>query len=167
MKIGSNLLPSSILRLLILTSASVAAFALAQAQGPAKPATADDLPSGSAQLIQPAELAQALKTLQKPVVLYVGPQAFYLQAHIPGAESIGPVGKPEGMEKLRARAESLPKDGAVVIYCGCCPWDHCPNIRPAFAELKKMGFSKVRVLYLAKSFGADWAEKGLPVAKGE
>jgi rhodanese-related sulfurtransferase len=166
MKTGSNLLRSSILRLLILTIATVAA-AFAWTQSTAKPATADDLPPGSAQLIQPAELAQAMKAAQKPVVLYVGPQAFYLQAHIPGAENIGPVGKPEGMEKLRARAASLPKDGAVVIYCGCCPWDHCPNIRPAFAELKKMGFTKVRVLYLAKSFGADWAEKGLPVAKGE
>ena len=29
---------------------------------------------------------------QKPVVLYVGPKAFYLQAHITGAENIGPVG---------------------------------------------------------------------------
>ncbi len=164
MKTGSNLLRSSILRLLIF--ATVAA-AFAWAQSVAKPAASDDLPPGSAQLIQPAELAQALKAQQKPVVLYVGPQAFYVQAHIPGAENIGPVGKPEGIEKLRARAASLPKDGAVVIYCGCCPWDHCPNIRPAFAELKKLGFTKVRVLYLAKSFGADWAEKGLPVAKGE
>jgi rhodanese-related sulfurtransferase len=71
------------------------------------------------------------------------------------------------MEKLRARAASLPKDSPVVIYCGCCPWDHCPNIRPAFAELKKEGFTKVRVLYLATSFGLDWKEKGLPVASGE
>ena len=128
-------------------------------------APANDIPSGD--LIQPQDLAQALKAPQKPVVLYVGPQAFYVQAHIPGAENIGPVGKPEGMDKLRARAASLPKDGAVVIYCGCCPWDHCPNIRPAFAELKKLGFSKVRVLYLATGFGVDWADKGLPVAKGE
>ncbi len=128
-------------------------------------AAADDIPSGS--LIQPQELAQALKSAEKPVVLYTGPQAFYVQAHIPGAENLGTVGKPEGMDKLRARAASLPKDGAVVIYCGCCPWDHCPNIRPAFAELKKLGFSKVRVLYLATGFGVDWADKGLPVAKGE
>jgi thiosulfate/3-mercaptopyruvate sulfurtransferase len=156
-----------ILRLFLLT-AVVGAMAFASAQGPAKPTVAgDDLPSASQ--IQPAELVQAMKATgaQKPVVLYVGPKAFYLQAHIPGAENIGPVGKPEGMEKLRARAASLPKDGPVVIYCGCCPWDHCPNIRPAFAELKKAGFPHVRVLYLATSFGADWAEKGFPVAKGE
>jgi 3-mercaptopyruvate sulfurtransferase SseA len=126
---------------------------------------ADEIPSASQ--IQPQELAQALKSPQKPVVLYVGPQAFYAQAHIPGAENIGPVGKPQGMEKLRARAAGLKKDAAVVIYCGCCPWDHCPNIRPAFAELKKLGLSNVRVLYLATSLGADWKDKGFPVATGE
>jgi rhodanese-related sulfurtransferase len=146
------------------------AMASASAQSPTKSASsADTLPPGSPQVIQPQELAQAMKGAgtQKPVVLYVGPKTFFTQAHIPGAEFIGPVGKPEGMEKLRARAASLPKNGPVVIYCGCCPWDHCPNIRPAFAELKKAGFTSVRVLYLATSFGADWAEKGLPVAKGE
>jgi hypothetical protein len=156
-----------ILRLSLLT-ALVSAVVFAAAQAPTKPAsTADDLP-GATQ-IQPEELVQAMKTegAQKPLVLYVGPKSFYAQAHIPGAEYIGPVGKPEGMEKLRARAASFLKDGPVVIYCGCCPWDHCPNIRPAFAELKKAGFTRVRVLYLATSFGANWAEKGLPVARGE
>jgi thiosulfate/3-mercaptopyruvate sulfurtransferase len=166
MKTGSTPLHTLISRLALFVAVS-AALAFAWTQSPAKPAAVDDLPVGSPHLIEPAELAQAMKAAQKPVVLYVGPQAFYVQAHIPGAENIGAVAKPEGMEKLRARAASLPKDGPVVIYCGCCPWDHCPNIRPAFAELKKMGFSKVRVLYLAKSFGADWADKGLPIAKGE
>jgi thiosulfate/3-mercaptopyruvate sulfurtransferase len=154
-----------VLRLLLLT-AVFAALALASAQT-IKPSSADDIPTASQ--IQPNELAQAMKATgaQKPVVLYVGPKAFYAQAHIPGAEFIGPVGKPEGMDKLRARAASLPKDGVVVIYCGCCPWDHCPNIRPAFAELKKAGFTKVRVLYIATGFGVDWKDKGLPVASGE
>jgi thiosulfate/3-mercaptopyruvate sulfurtransferase len=144
---------------LLLPAMLLAALPLMSAQTPAK--AADDVPAASQ--IQPADLAQAIKAAQKPVVLYVGPQAFYAQGHIPGAEFIGPVGKPEGMEKLRARAASLRKDGAVVIYCGCCPWDHCPNIRPAFAELKKQGFTNVRVLYLPTSFGVDWKDKGLPV----
>ena len=151
-----------------LFAALVAVFAFASAQGPAKSAAAaDDVPPASR--IQPDELVAAIKAsgAQKPIILYVGPKAFYLQAHIPGAENIGPVGRPEGMEKLRARAASLPKDSPVVIYCGCCPWDHCPNIRPAFAELRKAGFSNVRVLYLATSLGADWVEKGFPAAKGE
>jgi thiosulfate/3-mercaptopyruvate sulfurtransferase len=133
----------------------------------ALPQQEDPLPPGSDQLIQAQELAQALQGARKPVVLYVGPKSIYAQAHIPGAENIGPVSRPEGMEKLRARATSLPKDSPVVIYCGCCVWDHCPNIRPAFAELKRAGFTSVRVLYLETSFGANWKDKGLPVATGE
>jgi thiosulfate/3-mercaptopyruvate sulfurtransferase len=158
-----------ILRLSLLT-ALVSAVAFAWAQDPAKSANPlDKLPPGSAQVMQPEELVLAMKSAgaRKPLVLYVGPKSFYSQAHIPGAEYIGPVARPEGMEKLRARAASLPKDGPVVIYCGCCPWDHCPNIRPAFAELTKAGFTRVRVLYLATSFGANWVDKGLPVTKGE
>ena len=129
--------------------------------------SADELAPGSPRLMQANELAQKIKSAQKPVILYVGPKAFYTQSHIAGAEYIGPAARPEGLEKLRARAATLPKDAEVVIYCGCCPWDHCPNIRPAFAELKKAGFTKARVLYLATSFGVDWKNKGLPVATGE
>lgn len=165
MNLGST--STFLLRLSLLT-ALLTAMVIASAQSPAKPATpANDVPAASQ--IQPEELVQTIKNggAQKPVVLYVGPKAFYTQAHVPGAEFIGPAAQPEGMEKLRARAASLSKDGPVVIYCGCCPWDHCPNIRPAFAELKKMGFTRVRVLYLANSFGVNWAEKGFPVAKGE
>jgi hypothetical protein len=129
----------------------------------------NDLPPGSPQLMQPEELAKVIQstTGQKPVVLYVGPRTFYVQAHISGAEYIGPTSKPDGLGKLRARAKSLARDSVVVIYCGCCPWEHCPNIRPAYAELEKMGFQKLRVLYLTNSFGTNWVDKGYPVAKGE
>src|ERR1700733_1250136 len=85
-----------------------AAIAFSLAQDPAK--QEDPLPPGSSQLIQAKELAQALKGARKPMVLYVGPKSIYAQAHIPGAENIGPVARPEGMEKLRARTASLAKD---------------------------------------------------------
>jgi hypothetical protein len=163
MNLGSLPLRTLILRV-SLFAALFAVATFASAQGPAK--SAGDVPAASR--IQPAELVNAMKTGgQKPAVLYVGPKAFYAQGHIPGADYIGPVGKPDGLAELRTRVASLPKSMPVVIYCGCCPWDHCPNIRPAFAELKKEGFSNVRVLYLATSFGVDWKDKGLPVASGE
>jgi thiosulfate/3-mercaptopyruvate sulfurtransferase len=146
---------------------SIAAIAVVSVATQVQGKAADDLSPGSPQLIQPSELAQAMKSTQKPIILYVGPKALYAQAHIPGAEYIGPAARPEGVEKLRARAASLPKDGEVVIYCGCCPWDRCPNIRPAYTALKKAGFTKARVLFLATSFGLDWKDKGLPVATGE
>ena len=72
-----------------------------------------------------------------------------------------------GQQKLRERVKSLPKNSAIVIYCGCCPWGHCPNIRPAFQELKALGFTNVKALYIADNFGTDWVDIGYPVAKGE
>jgi hypothetical protein len=126
-----------------------------------------DLQAGSPVLMEADELVKLLKSgRNKPLVFFVGPLAFYRQSHVPGAEFLGPAARPEGLDKLRARAASLPRTTPIVIYCGCCPWVHCPNIRPAYSELKKMGFSRLRVLHLATSFGTNWAERGYPVEKG-
>jgi hypothetical protein len=48
----------------------------------------------------------------------------------------------------------------VVVYCGCCPWDRCPNVKPAVDLLNQMGFAKVKVLYLETGFKVDWLDKG-------
>jgi hypothetical protein len=40
----------------------------------------------------------------------------------------------------------------------------CPNIRPAFATLKAMGFARLHVVILPTSFGKDWVAHGYPVA---
>jgi 3-mercaptopyruvate sulfurtransferase SseA len=117
-------------------------------------------------LISPEDMNQLLKT-EKPLILQVGPKALYQQAHIPGAEYIGATSSPEGLDALRTRVKALPKDAAIVIYCGCCPWDRCPNVHPAYKELRNLGYSNVRVLYLARDFGKDWVERGYPTAKGE
>jgi rhodanese-related sulfurtransferase len=130
-------------------------------------AVASELSPGSAELIQPQELLKALRSdAAAPTVLYVGPRFMYRQAHIRGAEFIGAAAEPQALAKLRKRVATLPKNSAIVLYCGCCPWEHCPNIRPAYQELRKMGFTNVKALYLATSFGTDWIEKGYPVAKG-
>jgi thiosulfate/3-mercaptopyruvate sulfurtransferase len=133
----------------------------AVAQAPA------ELPPGSPGLLQPDQLVKALQGTAKPTVLYVGPKFLYAQTHITGAEFVGPAGSAESMENLRKRVAAVKKDAAIVLYCGCCPWDHCPNIRPAFGELKKLGYTNVKALYLPRSFGEDWAAKGYPVDKGQ
>lgn len=158
---------STLVKPLSLLAIVLAAVVFVSGQKPA-PAT-DDLQPGGANVIQPEELVKIMQSSSgpKPVVLYVGPPVFYVQAHIRGAENVGQAARPEGLEKLRARASKLAKNSFVVIYCGCCPWTHCPNIHPAYQELRKMGFSNVRVLYLANSFGTNWADKGYPVEKGE
>ncbi len=128
-----------------------------------------ELPPGSPQLINPEDLVKILQGTkgEKPIVLNVGPSLLYMQAHIPGAEYIGSASTPQGMQALRTRVKALPKNASIVLYCGCCPWSHCPNVRPAYNELHKLGFSNVRVLYIADNFGADWVDKGYPTIKGQ
>jgi hypothetical protein len=33
--------------------------------------------------------------------------------------------------------------------------------------LRNLGYSNIRVLYIATNFGADWVNKGYPITKGE
>lgn len=117
-------------------------------------------------ILQPAELVQMLNSSAKPLVLQTGSHVLYAEAHIPGAEYAGPAGKSEGILALRARVAGLNKDSLIVIYCGCCPWSRCPNIKPAYQELQSLGFTNVKALYLAENFGTDWVDKGYPVTKG-
>jgi thiosulfate/3-mercaptopyruvate sulfurtransferase len=70
-----------------------------------------------------------------------------------------------GLLALQKWAESVPRNKAVVLYCGCCPWDKCPNIRPAYDTLKKMGLSQLKVLHIDQDFARDWVQKGLPIEK--
>ncbi len=123
----------------------------------------------SAERMNPAELAALLRSPKsaKPLLLYVGPRLLYVQAHIPGSEYIGAGSDPQGLQALQSRVKNLPKTKFIVIYCGCCPWSHCPNIAPAYQELKKLGFTRVKALYIANNLGADWVYQGYPTAKGQ
>lgn len=144
--------------------AAMALVAMACAQSTLPPN--DPIPQSS--LIVPEQLNQTLQTAkQKPVILNIGPRTLYLQAHIPGAEYMGAGSGDAAQQKLRDRVKSLPKNAAIVLYCGCCPWSHCPNIHPAYELLQSLGYTNVKVMYIANDFGADWVNKGYPVATGE
>ncbi len=91
----------------------------------------------------------------------------YAQGHIPGSEYCGPARSSEGIARLKKCVQDVPHTRSIVLYCGCCPWEECPNIRPAFEAMKTMGFSNVKVLYIPHNFGRDWAAKGYPVSTGE
>jgi thiosulfate/3-mercaptopyruvate sulfurtransferase len=123
----------------------------------------------SSRLISSAELVKLLQSSkgEKPLMIQVGSHVLYSQAHIPGSEYIGPASSADGLERLRKRVEPLPRNKFVLIYCGCCPWSHCPNVKPADDALHALGFTNVKVLYIANNFGADWVDKGYPVAKGD
>jgi rhodanese-related sulfurtransferase len=123
----------------------------------------------SSHLITADELVKILQAPKsdKPLLIQVGSHVLYSQAHIPGSEYIGPASDPAGLQHLRSRVESLPRNKFIVIYCGCCPWTHCPNMKPADDALHAMGFTNVKSLYIANNFGTDWVDKGYPVAKGD
>jgi hypothetical protein len=101
------------------------------------------------------------------VILQVGSHLLYSEAHIAGSEYVGPGSQSAGLELLRKRVASLTKDELIVLYCGCCPWERCPNVARAFGLLRESGFKNVKVLYIANNFGADWVAKGYRVEKGQ
>ncbi|MGB8261682.1 MAG: rhodanese-like domain-containing protein [Terracidiphilus sp.] len=142
--------------------------ASAQFAGPAaSPASALSIPA--AQLVQPAELAKmlALPAAERPLVFQVGSRVFFAQAHIPGSVYAGPGSQPAGLELLASKVAKVKKDQLIVLYCGCCPWNRCPNVAPALQKLLGLGFTNVKVLYLASNFGDDWVAKNLPVERDE
>ncbi len=116
--------------------------------------------AGEMAMLQPAELAGRLAT--KPTIFYVGPNVLYRSKHIAGAVFAGPGNKEEGIALLKAAVEKLPRDREIIIYCGCCPWDKCPNMQPAIEALKAMGFTKAKGLYLPENFKTNWLDKGYP-----
>jgi thiosulfate/3-mercaptopyruvate sulfurtransferase len=122
-----------------------------------------------AQVISPEALHKLLseKRGTKPLVIYVGFSVLYNQGHIPGAQYYGQASNPAGLDALKAHVAKLPRSKSIVIYCGCCPWEECPNIRPAFKALKAMGFTRLKALNLPTNLATDWVSKGYPIEKGK
>lgn len=118
-------------------------------------------------ILQPADLARTLRSSEKkPVVICVAFPVLYRSKHIAGAVFAGPGNKPEGMDALKKAVSGLAKDTDLVLYCGCCPMDRCPNIRPAYQLLKEMGFTRFRVLSVPTNMAADWYGKDYPSEVG-
>lgn len=113
------------------------------------------------QLYDPQILADKINQHQTDniVILCVGPDAL-----IKGSVDIGPTQEQEHIDKLKNYLKNVPKDKEVIIYCGCCPFVRCPNIRPAFKVLKDMGFKNPRLLNLPKNIKTDWLDKDYPTS---
>jgi hypothetical protein len=85
--------------------------------------------------------------------------------NIEGAKKLSPASKEAGLQLLQAAVKDKPKSSPIVIYCGCCPFEHCPNVKPAFALLQKLGYKNAKILNLPTSIKADWIDKGYPMEK--
>jgi thiosulfate/3-mercaptopyruvate sulfurtransferase len=119
-----------------------------------------DNPWTDKQLKDPAVLAAAIANPKapRPLIFNIGPVQ-----QIKGALAIGPANKSANLEKLNQQLAKLPKDKEVIIYCGCCPFSRCPNVRPAFELLKKLKFTNAKLLNLPSNLKDDWIDKGYPL----
>jgi thiosulfate/3-mercaptopyruvate sulfurtransferase len=119
-------------------------------------------PWKSDQLMAPADLARIIGDphAKQPYIFCIGPGAV-----IKGSIDTGPARDSANLIKLRQQLSKLPKDATIVIYCGCCPFVHCPNIRPAFTLLNEMKFTHPLLLNLEHNIKLDWIDKGYPVTK--
>jgi rhodanese-related sulfurtransferase len=140
------------MRFILSTVALLACYA-ALAQAPADPWKKE-------QLVKPAQLAEEIKTAPvKPLIYNVGPMG-----QIQGAVKVGAVSDPKGLQAFNQAIDNLTdKSKPVVVYCGCCTSQNCPNIRPAFQALRDKGFKNVRVLEIEHGYVEDWQGKGYPI----
>ena len=115
------------------------------------------------QLVEPSALAATLESNKDlPVIYNVGPGAI-----IPHSIDIGMGNDEKNLERFKAAIAHLPKATNIVVYCGCCPFEHCPNVRPAIDVLQKMKFTNYHLLNLPQNIKTDWIAKGYPVAQEE
>jgi len=112
------------------------------------------------QLLDNAILAQKInqKKVGNMLIVSIGPDAV-----IKGSVEIGPGGETKNINKLKAYLKNVSKDKEIVIYCGCCPFERCPNVRPAFKTLKEMGFKNAKLLNLSNNIKTNWIDKGYPM----
>ena len=118
-------------------------------------------PWKKSQLLQPSDLASLLNNpkAKKPIIFNIG-----VMEDIKGARKMGATTEKENLERFKKALKTLPKTSFIVVYCGCCPFDKCPNIRPAITALNQMGFSNARLLNLPFNIKVDWKDKGYPIA---
>jgi thiosulfate/3-mercaptopyruvate sulfurtransferase len=113
------------------------------------------------QLLEPEQLAQSIEKNEAALIVYsIGPGAV-----IKNSINIGSVKEPANMQEFKKQLSKLPKDASIVVYCGCCPFEHCPNVRPAVAALNEMKFTNYKLLNLSHNVKTDWLDKGYPAAQ--
>ncbi|HXD78806.1 MAG TPA: hypothetical protein VN616_13405 [Puia sp.] len=117
-----------------------------------------------AELVEPADLASMIRhpPANPPLLICVGPSGL-----IKGSVDAGPAHEEPNLARLRQLLGKEDRNREVIIYCGCCPFSHCPNIRPAFSVLKELHFTHPRLLDLAHNIRVDWINPGYPVQEGK
>lgn len=119
--------------------------------------------------IECSELNQKLKENKNPIIIFCGDvgnekdKYTYSFQKIKGALAIGSVNQASwksNLQKVLAQSkvnQSFSKE--VIVYCGCCSSDNCPNVEPVILELKRLGFKNVKGLYFSEGYLPEWHGK--------
>lgn len=111
------------------------------------------------QLIKPYTLVEMIEVRKKIKIYNIG-----VVQDIKGAIHLGAASEEGNLKRFQKVLQTLPENTAIVVYCGCCPMDKCPNIRPAFQLLNDLKFKNAKLLDLPVNIKTDWIDKGYPLA---
>jgi thiosulfate/3-mercaptopyruvate sulfurtransferase len=111
-------------------------------------------------LIAPADLAKLLNSpsLKQPIVINVGSMKLIKNA-VPGGMGYSD----EGMKEFKSKVNKFEKNQLIVIYCGCCKMENCPNVKSPFDYLLEAGFKNFKILNIETGLYEDWISKGYPM----
>ncbi|WP_069659128.1 rhodanese-like domain-containing protein [Arcticibacter eurypsychrophilus] len=153
-------LTSFIITLLLILSCP--ALQAQSVPGAGNPSWKTNEPWKNNQLMQPSTLAAILNNpkAKKPLIFNIG-----VVENIKGARNIGAASVQKNLIAFKTAVRGVPKNAAIVVYCGCCPFNKCPNIRPAIIALNELGYSNAKLLNLATNIKVDWINKGYPLSK--
>ena len=118
----------------------------------------NDEPWKNNQLIEPSELNKIIISQnQLPYIVSVGPGQV-----ISGSIGIGECRYEKNLTDFENHLSSISKDSEIIIYCGCCPFKDCPNIRPAFSLLNSLGYKNHKLLNIRNNIKTDWIDLNYP-----
>ena len=113
-------------------------------------------PWSISQLLEPKLLSSSIESEKNvPKIISIGPGVV-----IKNSIGIGECRFKENIEKLKSLVSTYSKDDQIVLYCGCCPFKNCPNIRPAFTLLNELSFKNHKLLNIENNIKADWIDMG-------
>ena len=116
-------------------------------------------PWTNSQLIEPSDLNIIISKQNKlPNIISVGPGKV-----IPNSIGVGECRYEKNLNILKNHLLSFSKDSEIILYCGCCPFKDCPNIRPAFSLLNSLGYKNHKLLNIRNNIKTDWIDMNYPI----
>tara|TARA_B100001057_G_scaffold422227_1_gene443629 strand:+ start:2935 stop:3351 length:417 start_codon:yes stop_codon:yes gene_type:complete len=116
-------------------------------------------PWTNSQLIEPSDLNIIISKQNKlPNIISVGPGKV-----IPSSIGVGECRYEKNLNILKNHLLSFSKDSEIILYCGCCPFKDCPNIRPAFSLLNSLGYKNHKLLNIRNNIKTDWIDMNYPI----